>query len=167
VRIPEALGGDSVLGPLALLPVGLENGGETVLTTTDWKTEFASFLRAMEANPEDMTVRLVAADWLDERGQWFYAEALRWSCRLWSHGDGWGKNDRDRSLIPYGSDRYWWFVCDADRSYRPQNGLPPEFAGEDEPLVGETVNFNGENAYAECWWWFLDRFAERRSKGLI
>ena len=41
-----------------------------------------SFLGAIRAQPEDDTVRLIFADWLEEHGQQARAEFIRLQCRL-------------------------------------------------------------------------------------
>jgi uncharacterized protein (TIGR02996 family) len=40
-------------------------------------TDEDAFIRAIQADPDDTTTRLVYADWLEERGQPARAETLR------------------------------------------------------------------------------------------
>lgn len=51
-------------------------------------TEFADLVAAITARPADDTPRLIAADWLDDRGEHDYASFIRHQIQL-HHGDPW------------------------------------------------------------------------------
>ena len=61
-----------------------------------------ALLRAIRAAPEDDTVRLVYADWLEENGQPERAEFIRLECELDAIS-----GDRDDPPEEWESPRYW------------------------------------------------------------
>jgi uncharacterized protein (TIGR02996 family) len=95
-----------------------------------------SFESALDRRPADWALRLVAADWLEENGDPFGAECLRWQAR---HRK---RPDRNRWYEPDGLWAWWvLFPPDAWNPERPRcrnvpeplwNKLPPRvdwFAG--------------------------------------
>jgi uncharacterized protein (TIGR02996 family) len=63
----------------------------------------APFHAALDENPADIAMRLVFADWLEERGDW-RAEGYRW---MGQHHK-WPTDQRADDGLPWG----WWSVAD-------------------------------------------------------
>jgi uncharacterized protein (TIGR02996 family) len=62
-----------------------------------------AFLKAIWRKPNDMTARLVYADWLDEHGYGWEADAVRYWARL---------EERERKIL-----RAWLVFSDAGRAF--------------------------------------------------
>lgn len=75
--------------------------------------EEAAFRAAIVANPDDITARLVYADWLDERGRGFYAATLR-----------------QQTTVPYSKFRYF---TTAEAEHRRWSRHLRELLGQDIP----------------------------------
>jgi uncharacterized protein (TIGR02996 family) len=82
------------------------------------------FRPALDAAPEDFTLRLVLADWFAERGEVLAEDALRWSVA--------------KGRVTYYSSSYYWHYWSQAVRAAPTNFLPedlndvmPEY--EDEP----------------------------------